>query len=115
MQEKKWGCLLSFEDFWEAYPRHVGRKVAERKWNRMSETEKRAAMAGLAAWKLTEQWQKDGGMWIPYASTFLNQERYLDDPQPHPASYGTLYERINSQPVRVKPEALERIRQRQQH
>lgn len=72
--------MLEFEEFWKEYPRKVGRKVAERKWARMNERERRDAISGVRLWRDTVQWQASGGLFIPYASTFLNQERWKDEP-----------------------------------
>lgn len=38
-------------------------------------------MAALARHRVCRQWTKDDGQFIPHASTWLNQERYLDDVQ----------------------------------
>jgi hypothetical protein len=72
------GC--DFQTFWSAYPRKVGKKIAERKWSKMSASERDAALRGVKLWKQTYQWQQAGGLYIPYASTFLNQERWKDEP-----------------------------------
>lgn len=72
--------MIDFENFWEAYPRKVGRKIAERKWKCLSEEERGRALHGLELWKCSAQWVGSGGEYIPYASTFLNQERYNDEP-----------------------------------
>jgi hypothetical protein len=37
-------------------------------------------LAGVERWKQTEQWQKEGGQFIPYPATFLNQRRWEDEP-----------------------------------
>ena len=36
----------------------------------------------LAKHRISPQWTKDNGQFIPHASTWLNQERYLDDVRP---------------------------------
>ena len=36
-------------------------------------------LQALEAQKQTGQWQSDGGRFIPYASTWLNQKRWEDD------------------------------------
>jgi len=72
------GC--DFDTFWNEYPRKVGKKIAERKWKRMGPADRDCALYGLRLWKQTLQWNSSGGMFIPYASTFLNQERWKDEP-----------------------------------
>jgi hypothetical protein len=69
-----------FGAFWNLYPRKVGRAKAEKWWNETSELQRDFAMKGLLCWKRAEQWNRDDGKYIPYASTFLAQKRYLDEP-----------------------------------
>lgn len=72
--------MIAFDEFWNAYPRKVGRLQAERCWNRMADRDRELAMQSLELWKLAIQWQSGDGLYIPYGSTFLNQERYRDEP-----------------------------------
>jgi hypothetical protein len=74
------GTPSTFGYFWSDYPRKVGRIKAERIWAKLSFDERLAAMHGLTLWKQTEQWHQADGQFIPYASTFLAQKRYLDEP-----------------------------------
>jgi DNA replication protein DnaC len=71
---------MDFELFWREYPRKVGRTKALKNWWKLSESERVSVMCGLRLWKVTVQWQSNGGQFIPYASTFLAQKRYLDEP-----------------------------------
>jgi hypothetical protein len=71
---------MDFSILWSSYPRRVGRQKAERIWGKLPEREQAKVLIGLALWKQTEQWHQDGGKYIPYASTFLTQKRYLDEP-----------------------------------
>jgi hypothetical protein len=74
--------MITFETFWASYPRRVGRYKAEKCWQRMSERDKYLALEALALWKQTAQWQAGAhGQFIPYASTYLNQKRWLDEPE----------------------------------
>jgi DNA replication protein DnaC len=73
-------CMLDFREFWNIYPRKVGRIKAEMNWRRMKPSEQVQAVRGVELWKQTVQWQGSGGIYIPYASTFLAQKRYLDEP-----------------------------------
>jgi len=72
--------MIEFKIFWDAYPHKIGRIKAERHWNRMSERDRLLAIRVLELWKQTVQWQSNGGMFIPYGSTFLNQQRYKEEP-----------------------------------
>jgi hypothetical protein len=71
---------LEFEAFWGVYPRRVGRMKAEKIWLKLAYEEKQRAVIGLMLWKQTAQWHQADGQFIPYASTFLAQKRYLDEP-----------------------------------
>ena len=86
--------LPGFEAFWKAYPRKVGKPAARGAWKAAVKKaspvgkepstenlfEAPRVIAGLERWKQTEQWQKEGGQFIPYPATFLNQRRWEDDP-----------------------------------
>jgi hypothetical protein len=72
--------IYGFEDFWIEYPRKVGRAKAEEIWLKLEPSDWVAIMQGVRLWKQTAQWHSAEGMFIPYASTFLAQKRYLDEP-----------------------------------
>lgn len=72
----------TFELFWEAYPKKVGKKAAEKVWLKIkspSETLEKILTA-LSWQKKCEQWSKEDGQFIPYPSTYLNQGRWMDEP-----------------------------------
>ena len=79
-----------FEEFWTAYPSRNGQKQGKRpaykSWCKVSKNEKGDETQLLAKcpialeWQvLTDEWRKDNGMFIPMASTYLNQERWTDE------------------------------------
>ena len=74
------GERIPFSVFWEKYPRRVGRFGAERKWGKMEAAEQKRAIEVLELWKKTAQWNDGTGKFIPHGSTFLNQERWKDEP-----------------------------------
>ena len=72
---------LSEEDFavfWKAYPRKES-KVQARKAFAKVDGRLDILLQALEAQKQTEQWRRDGGQFIPYASTWLNQKRWEDE------------------------------------
>lgn len=72
---------LSFDrDFWLHYPRHEDKETARSAWGRLSKRDKAAAVEGMHRLKTTEQWRKDSGQFVPYASKFLNKKRWRDQP-----------------------------------
>lgn len=71
-----------FEDFWKAYPRRVAKGAARKAWEKAARSEPDLLALCLSAleWQRTsEQWTRDGGQYVPYASTYLNQERWADE------------------------------------
>lgn len=80
---------VAFDRFWAIYPRKVGKSAAEKAWAKIKVTADlfdRMA-ASLAAWAVSTDWTKDGGQFIPHASTWLNGKRWEDElPAPAGAS-----------------------------
>lgn len=71
-----------FDQFWAAYPRKVAKPTARRAFEKKFREHGNALNAGLAAWN--EYWDasKQELQFIPHPATWLNQERYLDEPPP---------------------------------
>lgn len=70
-----------FEIFWKHYPRKADKKKARRAWARLRHVDKLfpVLMKALMAQKRSEQWQREGGRFVPLPSTWLNGERWADD------------------------------------
>ena len=68
-----------WEDFWELYPRKVGKKMARTAWFKLTDKQKVAAMTALPNhiqyWKQKET----DSEFIPFPATWLNQERFEDE------------------------------------
>jgi hypothetical protein len=73
-----------FVAFWSRYPRKEAKPKAAVAFAAAVAGGVPAAeiMAGLERWRLSEQWAKDGGKFIPHSTTFLNQRRWQDNPRP---------------------------------
>ena len=71
-----------FDVFWNLYPKKVGKPPALTAWKKIRPTDFPAIFAGIEQWKASDQWLRDGGQYIPYPATFLNQERWKDLPNP---------------------------------
>jgi Helix-turn-helix domain len=73
--------LPGFENFWEIYPRKVGKPNAERAWLSRVRDDKLApeVIAGVMDWMRSAQWEDP--QFIPYPATFLNQKRWQDSPE----------------------------------
>ncbi len=73
-----------FDKFWELYPRKVNKGKAKTTWDKICDqlVEKRpiwrVIKKALLAQRQSEQWQDPD--FIPHPTTWLNQERWLDDP-----------------------------------
>lgn len=72
-----------FERFWSAYPRKVGKGECRRIWLKLKPSEEltQTMLSAVEAAKGCDQWRRDGGQYIPYPSTWLNQGRWEDSPQ----------------------------------
>lgn len=73
--------MLSNEDFsvfWKAYPRKESKVQARKAFAKVNVPLDRILQA-LEVQKQKEQWRRDGGQFIPYASTWLNQRRWEDE------------------------------------
>ena len=70
-----------FNDFWTLYPRKDAKKDAVKAWNRIRPGPEMAdvIMSALRKQIYCDLWTRDGGHFIPYASTWLNGERWKDE------------------------------------
>lgn len=68
-----------FERFWRAYPRHDSRQAAIKAWDKLKPDQQllHEIAQGLNRAKASELWQR--GIGVPYASTWLNNARWLDE------------------------------------
>lgn len=75
LQEKQ------FDKFWQAYPKKVSKKQAQKSWKKINPSLElfEKILKALEMVKQTEQWKKDNGKFIPYPATWLNQERWNDE------------------------------------
>ena len=81
-----------FDQFWSAYPLKKSKKDARKAFAKVK-APLDMLLAALDRQKKTPDWTKDGGRYIPYASTWLNGERWEDEvadgagkaPMPAPA------------------------------
>ena len=70
-----------FESFWSAYPKKVGKDAAWRAWRNRNGTrpDTSVLLGAVEASKMTDQWQRDNGQYIPNPSTWINQGRWNDE------------------------------------
>ena len=70
-----------FVEWWEAYPSKVGRLAAVKIWKKQvqGKVELSKMLSILEKQKASDQWQKEGGQFIPNPATYLNQGRWDDE------------------------------------
>ena len=68
-----------FDIFWQEYPKKVGKEAARKSWYKIRPN-LQDVLKTLAWQKESKQWFEKGGQFIPNASTYLNQHRFLDEP-----------------------------------
>lgn len=78
----------SFDEFWDSYPKKVGKDAARKAWSRIKQphTLLHKILNSLSWQRNSEQWTKDNGQFIPNPATYLNQGRWQDEKPPdlHP-------------------------------
>ena len=70
--------LSDFDMFWIAYPKKVGKEAARKAWAKAN-PELATVLNALEWQKVSPQWFKNNGQYIPNPSTWLNQHRFLDE------------------------------------
>ena len=78
---------IGFDAFWESYPRKAGKAAAWKWWQkRKPDAGLLATMIAALEWqRRQDNWLRDGGRFVPHPATWLNAERWLDEPSriPH--------------------------------
>lgn len=68
-----------FLQFWQEYPRKVGKGAAYRSWLKIKGIKKSDIIEAVKSQREQEQWKKDNGQYIPHPTTWLNQRRWEDE------------------------------------
>lgn len=69
----------SFDSFWLAYPKKVGKQVAMKSFERaLKKTDLDTMLKAIDAQKQSDQWRRANGRYIPNPATWLNQGRWDD-------------------------------------
>lgn len=70
-----------FEQFWDAYPKKKSKGAARKAWDKLhvDSTMLATILQAIERAKQSEDWQKDGGQYIPYPATWLNAEGWEDE------------------------------------
>ena len=74
----------SFDRFWSAYPRHVGKQAAAKVFGKLAPDDELLGvmLAALGRQRDSEQWQRDGGQYVPHPATWLKGRRWEDEIMP---------------------------------
>ena len=70
-----------FEAFWQVYPRKIGKGAARKVWMKLKPDSgfiEQICQQVQSACQ-TDQWQREGGKYIPHPATWLSQSRWEDD------------------------------------
>jgi len=70
-----------FDRFWAAYPRHEAKAKAAQAFARIRPDEALLGvmLAAIQRQRDSEQWRRDGGVYIPHPTTWLNGRRWEDE------------------------------------
>lgn len=69
-----------FKQFWESYPRREAIANAEEAWVKNGCKEfLPKILTTVRSLKITDQWTKDGGRFVPHAATWLNRRGWEDE------------------------------------
>lgn len=67
-----------FVEFWNAYPRKVGKGDALKAWGKLK-PDISLVVKALKWQKVCDDWLRDGGRFIPHPATYLNARRWEDE------------------------------------
>lgn len=78
----------AFEVFWKLYPNKKSKKDARKAWEKLKPSAdlRQTLMTALGNHRVSRDWTKDDGQFVPMASTWLNGERWTDVLKPGTAN-----------------------------
>lgn len=68
-----------FDQFWQAYPKKVGKKAAMKAWKKNRLDEKADIVITDVHNRMGQNWKGKGKQYIPDPATYLNGERWTDE------------------------------------
>ena len=86
----------AFEVFWKLYPNKKSKKDARKAWEKLKPgAELRLTlMTALGNHRISRDWAKDDGQYVPMASTWLNGERWTDELVPASAAKANAFNNL---------------------
>ncbi|RPJ55934.1 MAG: hypothetical protein EHM12_11240 [Dehalococcoidia bacterium] len=81
--EDKQKICEHFIKWYSEYPNKTGKGAALKSWNKIKNKKEisEKILESLKWQKESEQWKKDNGQYIPNPSTYINQQRWMDEPK----------------------------------
>lgn len=72
-----------FDEFWTFYPKKIGKGAARKSYDKIKPSDElhKRMLAAIVTAKRSDQWTRDGGQYIPNPATWLNQQRWDDEPR----------------------------------
>lgn len=70
---------IEFDEWYSQWPKKEGKHVAEKKWKKLSDDERRLCIEALPLWADYVLRHPSGKQYVPMASTYLNQRKWEDD------------------------------------
>jgi hypothetical protein len=79
-EKKRKEISAHFETFWTAYPKKKSKGQAKKAFQKIQPDEHllETMLSTIEKAKKSDDWQKDGGQYIPYPATWLNAEGWAD-------------------------------------
>lgn len=76
--------MAAFDLFYKAYPNKKNPKNARSRWEKMKVTQEAFSeiMEGLERAKNSQEWAKDGGIYVPHPASWLNAEGWKNEYRP---------------------------------
>lgn len=86
----------AFEVFWKLYPNKKAKANARKAWMKIKPSAelRQTLMTALGNHRLSRDWAKDDGQYVPMASTWLNGERWTDVLKPATAAGGQTFNNL---------------------
>ena len=79
VKESKYMSEKDFDIFWELYPNKVNKSKAKKKFLNIKKDKLDNILDSIKKYKLSDQWKKENGKFIPHPTTWLNGERWEDE------------------------------------
>lgn len=88
-----------FEVFWANYPRKAGKEAARKAFEHIAPSGDLFSrmLEAISQQRASPQWTRDGGQYIPYPATWLNQGRWDDEPTAATTERAQPIKRVNAQ------------------